>query len=114
MFKYHWEISELDQTNTNCAWSCRRSIAPVPVLLFELTISPNLLYESLALGRLLEGTWALKNVPKVTGMKCLENPREIQIPMTIDMFHAHSAELSLSQAPATEKPETCRLAQTNL
>ena len=90
------------------------SIRPCSGITIRAGFSQNLLYESLVLGRLREGTWVQKSGPKVHEIEFWEDFREIRIFVKIGIFHAHSAELSFSPAPATEKPESCRLAQTYL
>ena len=62
------------------------------------------------LGRLREGTWLRKSVPKLQEIDFQENFREIRIFMKIDIFRAHPTDLSLSSVPATKKPERCRVA----
>ena len=66
------------------------------------------------LGRLREGTWVLKSVPKRSEIDFLEDFLEIPIFVEIGILHAHSGDLFSNSAPATEKPESCRLAQTYL
>ena len=70
-----------------------------------------MLYESFGqLGRLREGTWLRKSVPKLQEIDFLEKFHEIRIFMKIHIFRAHPADLFLRNAPATEKLERCRLA----
>ena len=91
------------------------SVCPCSGITIRAGFSKNLLYESLVFGKFRGSTDFVKNASFGRRNRLrIDDFDEIPIFVKIVIIRAHPPELFSSPAPATEKPETCRLAQTHL